>query len=93
MIRVMYRWVVMKEDREEFVRTWEEGTLNIQTHCVGAMGSILLRSSENPEHFFGIARWPSKASWEAILRVFGENRLEGRMSATRTDGPANSAPG
>ena len=48
----MYRWTVKNEDTEEFVRTWEEGTLKIQTHCTGAMGSILLRSSENPEHFF-----------------------------------------
>ena len=60
MIRVMYRWTVKKEDVEEFVRTWEEGTLKIQTQCAGAMGSILLRSSEDPEHFFGMARWPSK---------------------------------
>jgi len=42
MIRVMYRWTVKKEDSEEFVRTWEEGTLKIQTLCAGAMGSILL---------------------------------------------------
>ena len=55
MIRVMYRWTVKKEDIEEFVRTWEEGTLKIQTQCKGAMGSILLHSSENPEHFFGMA--------------------------------------
>ena len=61
----MYRWTVKKEDIEKFVRTWEEGTLKIQTHCTGAMGSILLRSSENPEHFFGMARWPSKEIWEA----------------------------
>jgi heme-degrading monooxygenase HmoA len=31
MIRVMYRWTVKKEDIQEFVRTWEEGTLKIQT--------------------------------------------------------------
>ena len=46
MIRVMYRWTVKQEDREEFGRMWEEGTLNIQTHCSGAMGSILLHGSE-----------------------------------------------
>jgi hypothetical protein len=50
MIQVIYRWTVKPEDREEFVRTWEEGTLKIQTHCSGAMGSILLHSSENPEN-------------------------------------------
>jgi len=65
MIRVMYRWTVKQQDREEFVQTWEEGTLKIQTHCGGAMGSILLHSSENPEHFFGMARWPSREIWEA----------------------------
>jgi heme-degrading monooxygenase HmoA len=77
MIRVMYRWTVKNEDIEEFVRTWEEGTLKIQTHCTGAMGSILLRSSENPEHFFGMARWPSKEIWEAAQRTMPFLELHG----------------
>ena len=33
------------------------------------------------------------ATMEAILRVFGKNRQEGRMPAARTDGPGNFAPG
>jgi len=77
MIRVMYRWTVKDEDRDEFIRTWEEGTLKIQTHCTGAMGSILLRSSENPEHFFGMARWPSKEVWEAAQRTMPFLNLPG----------------
>ena len=77
MIRVMYRWTVKKEDQEEFVRTWEEGTLKIQTRCTGAMGSILLRSSENPEHFFGMARWPSKEIWQAAQRTMPLLDLQG----------------
>ena len=77
MIRVMYRWTVKQEDREEFVRTWGEGTLKIQTHCSGAMGSILLHSSENPEHFFGMARWPSKEIWEAAQRTMPFLDLQG----------------
>jgi hypothetical protein len=56
MIRDMYRWTVKKEDIEKFGRTWGKGTLKIQTYCTGAMVIILLRSSENPEHFFGMAR-------------------------------------
>jgi heme-degrading monooxygenase HmoA len=77
MIRVMYRWTVKNEDTEEFVRTWEEGTLKIQTHCTGAMGSILLQSSENPEHFFGMARWPSREIWEAAQRTMPLLHLQG----------------
>jgi Antibiotic biosynthesis monooxygenase len=77
MIRVMYRWTVKKEEIEEFVRTWEEGTLKIQTQCTGAMGSILLHSSENPEHFFGMARWPSKEIWEAAQRIMPLLQLQG----------------
>jgi heme-degrading monooxygenase HmoA len=77
MIRVMYRWTVKQEEREEFIRTWEEGTLKIQTHCSGAMGSILLHSSENPEHFFGMARWPSKEIWEAAQRTMPFLDLQG----------------
>jgi len=52
MIRVMYRWTVKEGDEAEFIRTWEEGTQKIQACCEGAMGSILLRSSENPQHLF-----------------------------------------
>jgi heme-degrading monooxygenase HmoA len=77
MIRVMYRWTVKKEEIEEFVRTWEEGTLKIQTQCTGAMGSILLHSSEKPEHFFGMARWPSKEIWEAAQRTMPLLKLRG----------------
>ena len=69
MIRVMYRWTVREGDEREFIRIWEEGTLKIQANCEGAMGSILLRSSENPQVFFGMARWPSKEIWEAAQRT------------------------
>jgi heme-degrading monooxygenase HmoA len=69
MIRVMYRWTI-KEGREaEFIRIWEEGTLKIQASCEGAMGSILLRSTDNPQHFFGMARWSSKEIWESAQRT------------------------
>jgi heme-degrading monooxygenase HmoA len=73
----MYRWTVREEDREEFVRTWEEGTLKIQANCRGALGSILLRNSQNPEHFFGMARWPSKEIWEAAQRTMPLLSLQG----------------
>ena len=86
MIRVMYRWTVKKEDTEEFVRTWEEGTLKIQTHCTGAMGSILLQSSENPEHFFGMARWPSREIWEAAQRTMSLLQLQG-LKPVLMEGP------
>jgi heme-degrading monooxygenase HmoA len=69
MIRVMYRWTVKEGDQEEFIRIWKEGTLKIQACCEGAMGSILLRSSANPQLFFGMARWPSKEIWEAAQRT------------------------
>jgi hypothetical protein len=79
MIRVMYRWTVQKGDEAEFVRTWEQGTLKIQVSCEGAMGSILLRSSENPRHFFGLARWPSKEVWERAQRIMPSLGLAGPM--------------
>jgi len=79
MIRVMYRWTVREDDREKFIRTWEEGTLKIQTSCNGAMGSILLQSSENPEHFFGLARWPSKDIWQKAQGQMLQLHLPGRQ--------------
>jgi heme-degrading monooxygenase HmoA len=77
MIRVMYRWTVKPEDREQFVRTWGEGTVKIQTSCTGAMGSILLCSSEHPEHFYGMARWPSREAWQAGQEVMPFLGLQG----------------
>jgi hypothetical protein len=41
------------------------------------MGSILLQSSENSEHFFGMARWPSKEIWEAAQRTMPLLELKG----------------
>ncbi|HEX4211297.1 MAG TPA: antibiotic biosynthesis monooxygenase [Candidatus Binataceae bacterium] len=73
----MYRWTVKEGDEREFIRTWEEGTLRIQTSCQGAMGSILLQSSENPQVFFGMARWPSKEIWEAAQRTMPTLHLRG----------------
>ncbi len=79
MIRVMYRWTVKEGDEAEFVRTWEQGTRKIQACCEGAMGSILLRSSENPRQFFGLARWPNKEVWEMAQRIMPTLDLAGPM--------------
>lgn len=77
MIRVMYRWTVKPEDREEFMQIWEAGTMKIQTACTDAMGSILLCSSEHPEYFYGMARWPSKEAWQAGQEAIPSLGLEG----------------
>lgn len=79
MIRVMYRWTVRPGDEQTFRDHWEVGTRRIQKNCAGAMGSILLRSSAEPQHFFGLARWESRAHWDAAQQTIIKLNLPGPL--------------
>ena len=64
MIRVMYRWDVTPGKEARFIQLWEEGTRKIQANCRGALGSFLVRSTTNAQHFFGIGGWQDKQAWD-----------------------------
>ncbi len=79
MIRVMYRWTVKEGDEAVFRRNWEDGTRKIKANCKGAFGSTLMRSSSEPRHFFGIARWEGRAEWDAAQATITGLGLAGPM--------------
>lgn len=79
MIRVTYRWTVKPGDEDTFVEHWKEGTRRIQANCKGAMGSYLIRSRTNAEHFFGVARWESGGAWREAQAVMVTLNLPGPM--------------
>ena len=82
MIRIMYRWTVKADEVEKFIGDWKEGTRKIQANCAGAHGSYLTRSMQNPEHFFGTARWESSEAWFAAQPVMMKLNLPGRIPET-----------
>lgn len=64
MIRIMFRWDVTPGKEARFVQLWEEGSRRVQVECRGSLGSILLRSSTNPQFFYAIAEWESRQAWD-----------------------------
>lgn len=65
MIRVMYGWKVKPGQEEAFAASWRAVTRWIRAHAPGARGSLLVRSADDPHEFVAVARWTSRAAWEA----------------------------
>lgn len=65
MIRVMYWWNVKPGQEEAFAAAWIGITRWIRRHVEGARGSLLVRSADDPHEFVAIARWASRAAWDA----------------------------
>ncbi|MCP5007021.1 MAG: antibiotic biosynthesis monooxygenase [Planctomycetes bacterium] len=54
---MIYRWRVQKVDEEKFKAAWAKATTKIREFTVGARGSVLLQSHQDPTEFVTIARW------------------------------------
>jgi len=70
-MRVIYRWRMDESRMSDFAAWWHEGTLRIRSTQAGAMGSTLLRTTDDDAvGLVGIARWESKAQlvafWERM---------------------------
>lgn len=87
MIRVVYRWHVPSENFTEFKQIWSETTNHIHETVDGALGSFMLRSSENSEEILTIAKWDSLESWKS----FWGNQNPEQMQAMRKLGERISA--
>lgn len=62
-VRVLYQFDVRDEQDERFEQVWAEVTRSIRARREGARGSLLLR--RGPGRYLAIARWRSRADWEA----------------------------
>lgn len=69
MIRIVYRWQVAPKDFETFRGIWRETTNHIHASVAGALGSFMLRSTEDESEVMTVAKWDSLNSW----RVFWAN--------------------
>lgn len=66
MIRVLYRWRVVRENRAAFAQWWHHGTVRIRANEPGALGSTLLAPEGDDDHFVAIARWRSRDALEVF---------------------------
>jgi heme-degrading monooxygenase HmoA len=71
MIRALYRWEVAPGSEPAFRDWWHHGTLGIRRDRAGALGSVLLRSHDDPPAFVAVARWRSTADLEAFWESAG----------------------
>lgn len=67
MIRVIYRWKVPQERRQEFADAWRAATRNIHAETPGALGSFCLENTEDPLEVLTVALWRSEQQWRAFI--------------------------
>ena len=75
MIQVLYRWRVPRENHEAFLAAWEVVTTGIRGDTPGARGSICLASHDDPTEIVTMARWDSRAQWEAFVGAAKDARM------------------
>jgi heme-degrading monooxygenase HmoA len=63
MVRIVYRWQVAPNDFETFRKAWRETTNHIHASIAGALGSFMLRSTEDDSEVVTVAKWDSLDSW------------------------------
>lgn len=64
MIRVIYRWEVRPKDFEDFKRVWCATTNRIHESVPGALGSFMLRASDDGSEVLTVAKWESTELWK-----------------------------
>lgn len=77
MIRVNYRWRVDPENFSAFRKTWRETTNRIQKSVPGALGSFMLRASEEESEILTVARWDSLEAWKKFWGNQNPEQMQG----------------
>lgn len=75
MFRVIYEWSVPEHNFDHFKQVWESTTDNIHHTVDGALGSFMLRSSNNPQQILTIAKWRDEAAWQAFFHDANPNAM------------------
>lgn len=69
MIRVVYRWRVPEANRVAFRAAWEKATTLIRENTLGARGSVLFESCDDPTEFMTVAHWDHLDQWRAFVET------------------------
>ncbi|MBO6505310.1 MAG: antibiotic biosynthesis monooxygenase [Kordiimonadaceae bacterium] len=77
MIRVIYRWNVSPERKQEFADAWQKATRAIHGETPGALGSFCLENIEDVDEVLTVALWHSEQQW----RDFIGSAKQGPMAA------------
>ena len=77
MIRVIYRWDVEADARDNFIQEWRRMTEWIRSEFDGACGSTLVEPMDATESLVGIARWTSPEHLAAFRENAGSLHLPG----------------
>jgi len=77
MVRVIYRWKVKEKNFEEFRKIWDKTTNSIHENVDGALGSFMLRGSEDNQEVLTIAKWDSIESWKKFFEGSNPTQMQG----------------
>lgn len=69
MMRVIYRWKVPAENRDQFIEKWKLTTNKIHQHTPGALGSFCLQNLKDSDEVLTIALWESEAQWREFIKT------------------------
>ena len=69
MIRVVYRWRVPKANCVAFGAAWEKATTQIRETTLGARGSLLFESCDDPTEFMTVAHWDHLDQWREFIET------------------------
>ena len=67
MIRIIYRWKVEPERKEQFVTAWRSATRAIHAETPGALGSFCLENIGEPDELLTVALWRTEQHWRDFI--------------------------
>lgn len=67
MFHVIYKWSVPSENKNVFLKNWEQTTNHIHKTVEGALGSYCIESADDPNIILTIAKWHTQEQWEAFI--------------------------
>jgi len=75
-IRVVYRWKVPEANRVAFTAAWDKATTMIRDNMLGARGSVLLESCDDPTEFMTVALWDHLDQWRSFIETTAQIHMK-----------------